>query len=42
MGMVALVQAGDAPANIEAAKAAKLPPKAAERMKAAFKHLEMD
>ena len=36
MGMVALIQVGSAPANLDAAKAAKLPPKAAERMKAAF------
>lgn len=36
MGMVALIQVGDAPANLEAAKAVKLPKKAQERMGAAF------
>ena len=36
MGMVALIHVGDGAANLEAAKAAKLPAKAAERMKAAF------
>jgi pseudoazurin len=36
MGMVALIQVGDAPANVDAAKAAKLPKKAAERMQADF------
>lgn len=36
MGMVALIQAGDAPANVDAAKAVKLPGKANERMQAAF------
>lgn len=40
MGMVALIQVGDAPVNLEAAKAAKLPGKAAERMAAAFATLE--
>lgn len=39
MGMVALVQVGDAPANVDAAKAAKLPKKAAERMEDAFEDL---
>lgn len=39
MGMVAVIQVGDSPANLDAAKAAKLPPKAAERMKAAFEGL---
>lgn len=34
MGMVGLVQVGDAPANLDAAKAAKLPKKARERMDA--------
>jgi pseudoazurin len=34
MGMVALVVVGDAPANIEAIKAAKLPKKARERLNA--------
>lgn len=32
MGMVALVQVGDAPSNLEAASTAKLPKKARERM----------
>lgn len=32
MGMVALIQVGEAPANLEAAKTAKLPKKARERM----------
>lgn len=36
MGMVALIQAGEAPANLEAAQAVKLPGKAGERMGAAF------
>ncbi len=36
MGMVALIQVGDAPANLDAAKAVKLPKKAQERMDAAF------
>jgi pseudoazurin len=36
MGMVALIQAGDAPTNLEAAKSVKLPAKAAERMTADF------
>lgn len=35
MGMVALVQVGEAPANLEAAQNAKLPKKARERMDAA-------
>lgn len=39
MGMVALVQVGDAPANVEAAKEAKLPKKAHERMEDAFEAL---
>lgn len=34
MGMVALIQAGDAPANLEAAKTAKMPKKARERLDA--------
>lgn len=34
MGMVALVQVGDAPANLDAVKAVKLPKKAAARMEA--------
>ena len=36
MGMVGLVVVGDAPANLEAAEAVKLPNKAHERMEAAF------
>lgn len=40
MGMVALIQVGEAPVNIEAAKTVKLPGKAAERMAAAFATLE--
>jgi pseudoazurin len=36
MGMVALIRAGDDPANLEAAKSVKLPGKAGERMAAAF------
>lgn len=36
MGMVMLVQVGDAPANLDAAKAAKLPKKAQERMNKSF------
>ena len=34
MGMVALIQVGDAPANLEAAKTTKMPKKARERMDA--------
>ncbi len=34
MGMVALIQVGDAPANLEAAKTAKIPKKARERLDA--------
>lgn len=34
MGMVALIQVGDAPANLDAAKTAKMPKKARERMDA--------
>jgi hypothetical protein len=34
MGMVALVVVGDAPANIDAIKTAKLPKKARERLNA--------
>lgn len=34
MGMVALIQVGEAPANLDAAKTAKLPKKARERMDA--------
>lgn len=36
MGMVALIQAGEAPANLAAASAVKLPGKGRERMEAAF------
>jgi len=36
MGMVGLIQVGDNPANLEQAKAVKLPNKAAERMTALF------
>ncbi len=36
MGMVALVQVGEAPANLDAAKAVKLPKKAQQRMDADF------
>ena len=35
-GMVALIQVGDAPANLEAAKVVKLPKKAQQRMNADF------
>ena len=34
MGMVALIQVGEAPANLDAAKTAKMPKKARERMDA--------
>lgn len=36
MGMVALIQVGDAPENLDAARAVKLPKKAQERMDKAF------
>lgn len=36
MGMVALIQVGDAPANLDAARAIKLPKKAQERMNKGF------
>lgn len=39
MGMVALIQVGEAPANVEEAKAVKLPKKAGERMAEDFKTL---
>lgn len=39
MGMVALIQAGDNPGNLEAAQAVKMPGKAGERMKAYFAEL---
>jgi pseudoazurin len=39
MGMVALVVVGDAPANLEAVKAVKLPKKALERLDAAYAEL---
>jgi pseudoazurin len=40
MGMVALIVVGDAPANLEQAKTAKMPKKARERMDAAIAALE--
>ena len=40
MGMVALIQVGDAPANLEEAKAARLPGNAAKRMEEAFAQVE--
>lgn len=40
MGMVALVVVGDAPANLDQVKAAKLPKKARERIDAAILELE--
>lgn len=40
MGMVALIQAGPAPANLAAAQAVKLPKRAGERMAAAFAQAE--
>lgn len=40
MGMVALVQVGDAPANLEAAQTAKMPKKARERMDAAIAQVQ--
>ncbi|MBK4217671.1 pseudoazurin [Paracoccus caeni] len=40
MGMVALIQVGDASGNLDAAKEAKLPGRAAERMEAAFAQVE--
>ncbi|MAN75769.1 MAG: pseudoazurin [Rhizobiales bacterium] len=39
MGMVALIQVGDAPENLEQAKATTLPPKAKERFEAAYQEL---
>ena len=39
MGMVALVVVGDAPDNLEALKAVKVPPKAAERFEAMYSQL---
>ena len=36
MGMVAMIVVGEAPANLETAKGVKLPPKAQERMDAAY------
>lgn len=39
MGMVALVVVGDAPANLEEAKAVKLPKKAQERFAAVYEEL---
>lgn len=40
MGMVALVVVGDAPANLEAAKAAKTPKKVAERFASLFEQIQ--
>ena len=40
MGMVGLIQVGDAPANLEAAKSAKMSKKARERMDAAIAQVE--
>lgn len=40
MGMVALIQVGDAPDNLEAAKTAKMPKKARERMDAEIAQVE--
>lgn len=39
LGMVAVVVVGDDPANLDALKAAKQPPKVAERLKAVFDQL---
>lgn len=39
MGMVALVVVGDAPANLDAVKAVKLPKMAQNRMKAPYAQL---
>ncbi|MFT3691440.1 pseudoazurin [Paenirhodobacter sp.] len=40
MGMVGLIQVGDAPANLEAAKAVKLPKKAQGRMNTDFEQVK--
>lgn len=40
MGMVALIQVGAAPANLDAAKAVKLPKKAQERMEPGFAQVQ--
>ncbi|GAB1361914.1 pseudoazurin [Rhodobacter sp.] len=40
MGMVALIQVGEAPANLEAAQTTKLPKKARERMDAAIAQIQ--
>lgn len=40
MGMVGLIQVGEAPANLEAAKSAKMSKKARERMDAAIAQVE--
>ncbi len=40
MGMVALIQVGEAPANLEAAQTSKLPKKARERMDAAIAQIQ--
>lgn len=39
MGMVALIQVGDNPANLQAAMGAMLPAKASERLKSAFERI---
>lgn len=41
MGMVGVVQVGDGPANLDAAKGAKNPKKAQERLNAAFTALAL-
>jgi len=40
MGMVALIQVGDAPANLEEAKGAKMPKKASERFEPLFAQVQ--
>ena len=40
MGMVALIQVGDAPANLDAAKTVKLPKKARERLDAGIAQVQ--
>ncbi len=40
MGMVSLIQVGDAPANLEAAQGTKMPKKARERMDAAIAQVQ--
>lgn len=41
MGMIALIQVGDAPHNIEALKAVRLPPVATQRFDAAYAELSL-